>query len=191
MSYTRDCTGCSAKITWNDNKKQYEDQFFPGEKHDHKKYEAAAANTVEASNEKFSNPKNDEGRECTVCKNNGFPNEIIFFNDQKKSTSGKVIPLERPDKVNGEFVTHEHRKVGEQAPAVKPPAEIRAEAEPGNEDNIPHGVPIDQNSLGEIIKAFTSELNQFNAWASYLKPNIETIIGYINAQSFKKANDQT
>lgn len=193
MSYTRDCTGCSAKITWNDNQKRYEDDIFPGEKHDHKKYEAAVASNVEASNELFVPPnkgKPSEGKECFVCKKNGFPNEIIFFNEEMKGNkTGKHIPLERPDKVNGQYVTHTHReKDATRSQAVNAPAKSYDNpTEPGNEDNIPHP-PVDQESLGEIIKSFTQQLNTQQKWFEDSRDKIDTIVAWILENSVKKAD---
>lgn len=187
MSYTRKCTGCSAQITWNDDKKQYEDSLHLGERHDHKKYEAAAASHVEASNEKFGDV---EGKECYTCKANGFPNEIIFFNNDKKSPTGKVIPLERPDKVNGEFVTHTHREKGKAQASTNQPenAPVRNAPTPDKDVTPENVADLSPQEMAQTMAKFVNVAGDLMAKLSVLQPQVETIIGYILRTSVTPAD---
>lgn len=191
MSYTRKCNAnnCEAMLEWNEDQEFYEDSLFPGQKHDHKKFREAASKRTEVSQEK-SMPAgtNIEGTECKKCKANGFPNEIIFFNNEVKGNkTGRVIPLEHAEKVNGEWVFHEHKNQNGQKPAQE--SGNKQENAPVREERE-YEPPINQDSLNELIRSFTFELRQMNRWFSDIRPELETAIGYINAQSIKRANEK-
>jgi hypothetical protein len=197
MSYTRDCTGCSAKITWNDTKKQYEDELFPGEKHDHKKFEAALAQKGEASQESkvtgnvhTQSVDNLEGTECNTCKANGFPNHIIFFNREALSKNKKQIPLEFAEKKFGNFVYHEHQTKENPDPLKLGLTNITMGEYTEDEQHTAPGpeVPVSEGSLAEVLKAWTYEMRTNNAWFAEWKPKLETIIDWMLANGIKPAD---
>lgn len=205
MSYTRECNAenCSAMLKWNDSQKRYEDQLFPGEKHDHRKYMAALAQREEASAEskvvsgnidtKNTVPPTEhiEGTECKGCAANGFENQIIFFRDDVRSKTNKKIPLEYAEKVQGQYIGHEHKTKDNPNPVCKPlgtPTESAPVKESAVTKPVDEGPPITGDNINDTMKAWTYELRQHNQWFAWIKPQIETIVGFINANSIQKAN---
>ena len=206
--YTRTCDSCPAKLTWDDENKRYVDDIFPKERHDHKRYLAVLEfanreNKVEQPRSSYEDADAEiapdvEGQECRTCKANGFPNQFIFFNDAAKGTkTNRVIPLARPDKVDGKFVPHEHRKQGdgkgpagpdqgkpyvsEPTPSQKESAAVKAAQG--------EGVDFSALALNDTLKAYTQEIRNFTRWFEDIRPKIDVIIAFINDQSIKKANE--
>ena len=194
--YTRTCNNekCDALLKWNDDKKWFEDRFFPGKKHDHAKYKAVSDYNTESSNETNTSqtPNHEtkqsyaaqeskaEGRECYTCKSAGFPGEIIFFNDSKKSKTGKVIPLDKPfpDEETGNWYTHEHKKEGDKPTVTNPVKES---------DDVPTVKGTDVNLL---IQDLITSFDEATSWAKDIRPKLDTCVAYILDQSVKKANER-
>ena len=189
-------------LKWNDSQKRYEDQLFPGEKHDHKKYMAALAQKEEASAESKTVPgtldtKNTvpetehiQGTECKGCAANGFPSQIIFFREDVKSKTQKKIPLEYAEKVQGQYIGHEHRTKDNPNPVCKPLGSVTTvtSVTPPSEEQQ-NVQPVTEDSMIDLIKAWTFEMRQFNAWAASTKSQIETCVGYIlNEKTVKPAD---
>lgn len=211
MSYTRECNSesCSAMLTWNDTQKQYEDQLFPGQKHDHKKYMAALAQSEEASAEsktvsgnidtKTTVPPTEkiEGTECKTCASNGYPNQIIFFRNDVLSKNNKKIPLEYAEKVNGSYIGHEHKTKENPNPVSKPigltptpasePKKESAVTKP-QDDVQGQGVPMSEDTLTQAVRSWTYEMRNNNAWFAEMKPKIEAIVGWMLANAVKPAD---
>jgi len=201
MSYTRECnsTDCKAVLTWDEENGYYVDSIFPKEKHNHKKFMSALAAAAEASNNGGSTPAkvvtkeevppSVEGVECNTCKANGFPAVYIFFNNAAKGyKTHRPIPLDRPDKVNGEFVFHEHRTKDDDNPPPPPTATVAAE--PSTVTKVPQGegVNFSQLALNDTIRAFTAQLNSQQKWFEDSRDKIDTILAYVLDQTVKKAD---
>jgi hypothetical protein len=178
------CDRCDAIIEWNDEKKQFEDTLFPGEKHNHQKFTEAAATRGEQSQEQKTE---QVGKECYTCKANGHPNVKIFFNDKKKSPAGKMIPLDNPHQVNGAWKTHTHREKGKSADQAQQEADELSDYEP------PEMGP-EQSYSDEEIKALLGEfLNKGSELVSRMTeitPKIETILGYLMNRAVSRASDK-
>lgn len=200
MSYTRTCNGkdCNAELTWDDEKEWYYDKFFPNEKHDHARYAAVAAYQTEQSNNGHSatQPVNEhvevsEGVECNVCKSRGSPNITLFFNEAAKAKSGKKIPLSRPDKVDGQFVFHEHvEEKGKLTDSATPPPVTGTDVNTAVQASPQDGVDFSQLMLNDTIRAFTHQLNTQQKWFEDSRDKIDTILAYVLDNTVKKANEQ-
>lgn len=183
---------CEAMITWNNEKRQYEDIMYPGEKHNCEKFNQAQGVTTEASN---NGTNTQQGLDCYTCRDNGFPSVKIFFNkDAPKSKNDKMIPLASFNKINDQWVYHTHKeKPGQETPpdpgAQKDNTPLTpAENEWLNKEPAP-GQEYSDTEIKQLLGEYLNKGAEMIAWFHKQAPMIESIFGYLNNKAMQKASD--